>query len=355
MSIRMNKLREKIEQLQLDGILVTDLNNCKYISGFTGSSAALFITNKDAILMTDFRYLEQAAVQAPDFKIEQVRSDFGEGLSRLVRRLGLKNIGFEAIHTSYSTYYSYLDMIGTARLVSTEGIIEEIRMQKDLEELQLIRQAVAIADEAFQYILTRIQPGVTEMFLAWELEKFMRENGAEKIAFDIIVASGERGALPHGRADERKIQKGDLITMDFGAVYAGYNSDITRTVAVGTISEEQKKVYSLVLNAQKEAIKALAPGYKAKEIDAVARCIISEAGYADCFGHGLGHGVGLAVHEEPRLNNSGEIVLQPGMVVTIEPGVYIPNRFGLRIEDMAVLTAEGCEVLTTAQKELIII
>lgn len=352
---RIKKLRTKIREQELEGILITNLNNCRYLSGFTGSSVALFITDESAILMTDFRYREQAANQAPNFQIEQVDSNFNLGLSNLINKIGLERIGFETEYISYAVYYSYFDTIRTTRLIPTEGLVEEIRMEKDEQEIQLIKKAAAIADNAFNYIITQIKPGVTEKFLAWELEKFMRENGAEKLAFDTIIASGERGALPHGLASERKIQRGDLVTLDFGAVFNGYNSDLTRTVAVGVICKEQKEVYELVLESQKKAIDELTPGSKGKEIDAVARRIIAGKGYSQYFGHGLGHGVGLEVHEQPRLNKISEVILKPGMVVTIEPGVYIPNRFGLRIEDMAVLTEEGCEILTATQKELIII
>ncbi|HHV72913.1 MAG TPA: aminopeptidase P family protein [Clostridia bacterium] len=355
MSARVCKIREKIKFCNLDALLITNPINCRYLSGFTGSSGVLLITNEEAILMTDFRYLEQAAVQATDFKVEQASSDFSEGLARLVKKFELKKIGFEAEHISYATYCTYLNALGKASLIPTEGLVEEIRMIKDEQEIQLIKKAASIADQAFDYIINLVKPGVTEKFLAWELEKFMREEGAEKLSFDTIVASGERGALPHGLASDRKIEKGDFITFDFGAVYQGYHSDLTRTIAVGPISAEQERVYKLVLSAQMEAINKLAPGYTGKEIDEIARNIIKEKGYGEYFGHGLGHGVGLAVHEEPRLAVNSNLFLKPGMVVTVEPGIYIPSRFGLRIEDMVLLTEEGCTVLTTACKKLIIL
>lgn len=346
---RLGLLRDLIRQQGLDGVLVSKPENRRYFSGFTGSSGHLLITLEEARLITDFRYIEQAAGQAPNFTIVRHGSDLYPTLKTEIDGTGLKKVGFEG---DFLTWDAQQRLTGVApETVSVH--LDDLRMAKDDTEIALIRKAVQLADDAFTHVLPFIKPGVSEADIALELEFHMRKNGAEKLAFDIIVASGKRSALPHGRASAKRIEAGDLVTMDFGAVYQGYHSDITRTVCVGRATARQREVYDLVLAAQLAGVAAVAPGKTGREVDAVARDIISAAGYGDYFGHGLGHGVGLAIHEQPRLAPGSETLLAPGMAVTVEPGIYLPDWGGVRIEDTVVVSAAGAEILTASSKEFI--
>ncbi|MBP2652990.1 MAG: peptidase [Firmicutes bacterium] len=349
MNTRLTSLREFLTSRQLDGILINKPENCRYFSGFTGSSGILLITKQAARLITDFRYIEQASKEATGFDIIRHGSNLYETVRAEISDQSLNRVGFES---SFVTYTEYQQLVNLA-VDFVPVILDELRMIKDASELVFIRQAVNLADMAFTHILSFIKPGVTENAIALELEYHMRKNGAENAAFDTIVASGARSALPHGRASEKVIEVGDLVTMDFGALYKGYHSDITRTVSVGRASTKQREIYKLVLSAQLAGASAIRPGMCASDVDNVSRKIISDAGYANFFGHGLGHGVGLAVHEEPRLSPSCNTVLSSGMVITVEPGVYLPDWGGVRIEDTVVVTADGVEILTASSKEFI--
>ncbi len=349
MKSRLDRLREFAKQYQLDGIVVAKPENRLYFSGFTGSAGLLLVSAGEARLITDFRYLEQAAAQASHFTVVRHGSDIYPSLKGEIDALGLKKIGFEGDYQTWDAHRRLTEV--AAELAAVH--LDELRMTKDADEMALIRQAVLLADNAFTHVLPYIKPGVREEEIALELEFHMRKHGAEKSAFDIIVASGKRSALPHGRASAKTIQTGDLVTMDFGAVYQGYHSDITRTVVIGRASARQREVYNLVLAAQLAGVAAVAPGKTGRECDAVAREVISAAGFGEYFGHGLGHGVGLAIHEQPRLAPVSEIALTPGMVVTVEPGVYLPDWGGVRIEDTVVVAAAGVEILTASSKELI--
>ncbi|MDR3592992.1 MAG: Xaa-Pro peptidase family protein [Negativicutes bacterium] len=349
MNNRLDRLRALLHQQDLDGVIVAKPENRLYFSGFTGSSGILLISGSQARLITDFRYIEQAAGQAPDFSVVRHGSDIYTTLKTEIDALGLKKVGFEG---DFQTWDGYQRLVEAAEQPLPVHL-DEVRMAKDADEAALIRHAVLLADNAFTDVLPYLKPGVREADIALELEFHMRKHGAEKNAFDIIVASGKRSALPHGRASAKTIQTGDFVTMDFGAVYQGYHSDITRTVVVGRASVRQREVYNLVLSAQLAGVAAVAPGKTGRECDAVARDIIAAAGFGDYFGHGLGHGVGLAIHEQPRLAPGSEISLTPGMVVTVEPGVYLPDWGGVRIEDTVIVTADGAEILTASSKELI--
>ncbi|MDU4960408.1 MAG: Xaa-Pro peptidase family protein [Sporomusaceae bacterium] len=352
MQRRLETLRAFLAGQNLSGLLITKPENRRYFSGFCGSAGALLITANDARLITDFRYLEQAALQAPGFSVVRHGSSIYETIGRLVDEMHITKLGFEADFVSFAAYKLLEENLAAAELCPVQ--LDALRARKDEAELDRIRKAVAIADDAFAYILERIRIGMSENEVAFELETCMRRLGSEKPAFDTIVASGKRGALPHGLPTDKLLAAGDLVTMDFGAVYQGYHSDMTRTVAMGQASDEQKRIYQTVLTAQLTGIKAVRAGQLCREVDAAARDYITAAGYGEFFGHGLGHCVGLIIHEEPRLSPANETGrLAANMVVTVEPGIYLPDWGGIRIEDMVVVTVEGCEVLTASGKDLI--
>jgi len=352
---RVEKLRRRMEEKGIEALLVTKPENRAYLSGFDGSAGVLLITAAGASwLVTDFRYVEQATLQAPHMEVVRHGPQFHATLKELAEKAGLQKIFFEKDHLTYGLYENLKENLGV-ELVPQEGLVEGLRMVKDAGELALIKKAAAIADQAFTNILPLLRPGVSEKEIAVEFEYQMRKLGAQGNAFETIVASGPRSSLPHGHPTERRLQEGDFVTLDFGAKVDGYCSDCTRTVAIGTVDDKMREIYDLVLRAQKEALAAVRPGKKGKEIDAVARDIIAAAGHAEHFGHGLGHGVGRAVHEGPRLYPLGEELLEPGMVVTIEPGVYLPGWGGVRIEDLVVVTTDGSEIITGLSKELMIL
>lgn len=346
-------MREQLGAREIDGLLVLGPENRRYLSGFTGSSGALLITQEKAFLVTDFRYVEQAKSEAVGFSVVQHTARMLSCIAELAAGV-VKRMGFESDYLTYHQFEIFSKAI-EAEMIPVSGVVEALRMIKDPEEVRAISEAASIADAAFSEILGIIRPGVTEKRIALELEYLMRMAGSSGVAFESICVSGLRSSMPHGTPTDKLIEAGDFVTLDFGAVIDGYRSDMTRTVIVGEPSEEQRKVYELVLAAQMRALSSVAPGKKCKEVDEVARRIIDEAGHANHFGHGLGHGVGLAVHEEPRLSPSAEdtCVLEPGMVVTVEPGVYVPGRGGVRIEDLVLVTETGHSVLSKSPKHLI--
>lgn len=342
-----------MQEEKLDAFVITSPENRRYMSGFTGTSAMLVITLEKAYLLTDFRYIQQATAQAPEFQIVKVGAEMYSSLAELGQKAG--RVGFEEEYLTYADYAKLKEALPLAELVPQSKMVTDLRSVKGPEELELIRQAVKIADDAFAHILKYIELGQKEEEISREIEFEMRRAGASGGSFDFIVASGVRSSMPHGVASTKKVQSGELLTMDFGAIYQGYCSDITRTICLGEPTEKQRDIYEIVLQAQRAGIEAIKPGIPGKAVDAVARKIIADAGYGDYFDHGLGHSVGLAIHESPRLSLREEQILEPGMVVTIEPGIYLPDWGGVRIEDMAVVTENGCEVLTQAPKEFIII
>lgn len=352
---RLGNIRRKMASLDIDAVLVTKRVNYVYLSGFTGTAAILFISRERAALLTDFRYVEQASMQAPDYEIIRYTSDqFGE-INRLLKSEGIKRLAFEDCHLSYKQYMQYSEKLETDEFVPLGGIIEELRSVKDQTEIGLIRKAVDIADGVFTHILGFIKPGITELDIAYEMEYYMKRLGAEGPSFETIVASGKRASMPHGVASEKKLEQGDVLTLDYGAIYKGYCSDITRTIFIGKPDEELEKIYRIVLDANRKGLESVKSGILAKEADLAARDFINEAGYGDNFGHGLGHGVGLEIHEDPTLSIRGDMVLKDGMVVTVEPGIYIPDLGGVRIEDMVVVNGENALVLTGSPKEMIIL
>lgn len=347
----LHRIKKSFLQTGLDALVIANASNRRYLSGFTGSSGLLLLTKEADILLTDFRYIEQAKVQAADFLIVRYDKSMYEKLGELAESYGLKKIGLEKNDTTLGAYEEYKRNLPAIEFVPMINPCEALRQVKSQQELGLLKKAIEIADKTFLHITGILRAGLKESEIGLEIEFFMRRIGAQKEAFETIVASGERSALPHGVATEKAINMGDLVTLDFGAVYEGYHSDITRTLVVGQPTSRQEEIYRLVLKAQETVIQEIGPGLTASAADAIAREIISEAGFGDNFGHGLGHGVGLDIHEGPRLSSWDETVLEPGMVVTVEPGVYISGWGGVRIEDIVVVTARGCEILTKSPKE----
>lgn len=353
MQHRVEKLKNLFAGNDIDGMMITKAENRRYITGFTGSAGIVVISENRNILITDFRYLEQAAAQAPNFEIYDLTKDISVMVAEVVQELGIKKLGFETQGMNFFEYGQYASKLtGDLQLVPLDKFVEGLRIVKDEDEIALIKKAAEIADAAFEHIITFIKPGLKELDVALELEYFMKKQGSQKNAFDFIVASGPRSSLPHGKASERVIQAGEFVKMDYGAVYQGYHSDITRTVAVGQPTEKMLEIYGIVKKAQQAALDKIKAGMTTVEADAIARDIITDAGYGDNFGHGLGHGIGLEIHEGPRVSPKEEIVLQKNMVVTNEPGIYLPQWGGVRIEDDIVITEDGCRLLTNASKEL---
>lgn len=343
------------ENKEIEGFLVTNPKNLNYLTGFDGEGFAL-ITKGENYLLTDSRYTEQAQKESPDFKIitdEPNKKDARIlALKKIIEENKLKKIAFESSNLSYADFKKYSHSFKSIEFLSTENLIEQIRMIKDKEEIIKIKKAAQITTESLKDVLKIIEPGIRELDIASELAYTMRKKGAQKESFDIIVVSGERSSLVHGKPSEKKIDEGELIIIDLGGNYQNYNSDITRTVIMGKENKKQKKIFSIVLEAQKKALEFLKPGVKCKEVDSVARSIIEKKGYGKYFGHGLGHGVGLDIHELPRVSFNDDTVLLPGMVITIEPGIYLPEVGGVRIEDSVLITEEGYEVLTWFPKIL---
>jgi len=352
--LRLRRLRSVLRARGLDGLLVTGPENRRYLSGFTGSSAYLLVGSRAGQwLATDFRYWEQAAEQAAAFTLLRLESGALATVAGCMRAAGWRRVGFEAAHCTYEFTERLRQEAADLELVATSGVIEELRLCKDGDEIDLIAAAAAIVDAVWEDVLDIIKPGLAERELALEMEYRLRRQGAEGLAFPIIVASGPRGALPHAEATERQLAEGEMVTVDVGAVYRGYCSDMTRTVVVGRGSAEQRRVWEVVRAAQETALAGLRPGLTCREADALARQVIAAAGFGDCFGHGLGHGVGLAVHEEPRLGpgTDPDGLLQAGMVVTVEPGIYRPGWGGVRLEDLVVLQDDGAQLLSHARKD----
>lgn len=352
---RVSKVREALLKRNLDGIFITSSINRRYLTGFTGSSGYVLITAAKAYLLTDFRYMTQAPQQAVDFEVVEHGSSVGASLKELLVQEKVSRLGFESDVMSYSAHIKYEEELKPALLVPASGLVEEVRIFKDEAELAVMKQAAEIADRAFLHMLDVLKPGISEQEAALELEYFMRKQGAEGPSFDTIMASGERSALPHGVASSKIIAAGELVTMDFGALFEGYCSDITRTVMVGTPSDKQREIYNIVLEAQLHTVENVRPGMTGREADALARDIIARYGYGDRFGHSTGHGLGMEVHEAPRLSKLSDDILKPGMVVTAEPGIYLPGFGGVRIEDDLVITDTGARRLTESTKDLIIL
>jgi Xaa-Pro aminopeptidase len=351
---RLRRLRESLAEKGLDSVLVCQPENRRYLSGFTGSAGWLLISRRNAILATDFRYVEQAKGQSPDFEILRTKRELRDWFPDSLASLGCRRLGFEADFVSYEGYQKLSEAIRItdtgAELVPATGVVERLRSVKEPEELALIIKAVDLVDTAFQHLKAMIRPGMTEKAIAWEMEKTLREQGSEEVPFEIIVASGPNSALPHARPTERAVCSGEPLLIDVGAKVNGYCSDFTRTLFPGKASRTLGQIYDIVLEAQLSAIEGIESGMDATQADGLARSIIERAGYGDVFGHGLGHGVGLAVHESPLVGPTSSDTLVDGMVFTVEPGIYLPGQGGVRIEDMVVLENGKVRILTKTSK-----
>ncbi|SMF87677.1 Xaa-Pro aminopeptidase [Paenibacillus uliginis N3/975] len=348
---RVKQLREKLQSHGLSAMLVASPINRRYLTGFTGSAGYVLIIREQSYLLTDFRYMTQAPQQAAGFKVVEHGAKVMDTVKELLATEGITSLGFEQEHVTYAVFAAYTEQLKPVSLVPVSGLVEELRIFKDSEELKVMQRAADLADATFSHVLSIVETGKTEREIDLQMEMFMRSHGATSSSFDTIVASGERSALPHGVASERVIQGDEFITFDFGALLDGYCSDLTRTIAVGTPDPKLKEIYDIVLEAQLHALDHIKPGMTGREADALARDIITKYGYGDYFGHSTGHGLGMEVHESPRLSKLSDDVLKPGMVVTVEPGIYLPGLGGVRIEDDIVITETGIHILTSSSKE----
>jgi Xaa-Pro aminopeptidase len=348
------RLRNVFKDHEIDGAIISHKDNLRYFSGFTAADAVLLIFPEDNYLITDFRYIEQAEAQCPDFKvIDAPGAKTVPFIQEACLALGAKKIWYEDNVVTQREYSSWKEGLQPIELIPAQDIPSKLRILKTEEEVNNIRKAAALADEGFSHMLKYLRPGISELDVALELEFFLRRNGSEGLAFPIIAASGKNGSLPHAEPSDKKLEDGEFITLDFGCVIGGYCSDMTRTVALGEPGELMREIYSITLEAQQKVLDVLRPGITGIYADQQARDHIRSKGYGDCFGHGTGHGVGLNVHEAPSLSLRGDTVLESGMIVTVEPGIYIPGKGGVRIEDLAVITENGFENLVSSPKDLI--
>jgi Xaa-Pro aminopeptidase len=350
--MKLEQLRQTIVEKELDGMLITDPLNRRYLSAFSGSAGTLLVTPERAMLAIDFRYYERAEREAPDWEQVHVTNTHPETVAQMVAQAGVVKLGIEADHVTVAQLQEMEKNMPAVTLVPLEGVVRPLRAKKTAEEVAAIREAIAYADDAFAHLCQVLRPGMTERQVAWELESHMRVRGADGASFPFIVGSGPNGAMPHATAGDRVVQAGEPIVMDFGALVRGYCSDITRTLCLGTASERYLQVWHQVLEAQLAVERGLRPGMTGQQADAIARDLFTQAGVGERFGHGLGHGVGLAIHETPFMGRlSKDVILEPGMVITVEPGLYFPGWGGVRIEDIILLGDDGAEVLTGAPKE----
>jgi Xaa-Pro aminopeptidase len=353
------KLIAQFDELHIDGLMINGDWNRRYLSGFTGSNGVIILTRTEKILITDYRYVEQAKVQT-DFDVVLHKEHTGhkdkiyDEVAKQVNALKITCLGFEQQHLNYGSYRKLSDLV-TAKLIPTFDIVENIRMIKTPKELEKLRIAAEITDNAYVHILDYIQPGMTEMTVSEELQRFIKEKGGTTTSFSPIVASGVRSSLPHGRASDKIIEQGDMITIDFGANYNGYWADISRVVSIGEPKAELKEIQEVVLTSFQNCVNQIRAGLKDSEVDQLMRNHIKTCGYNDKSGTGTGHGIGLEVHEKPLFSNQDEKVIEPGMTVTVEPGIYLPGLGGARVEDVLLITEQGCEVLTPSTKALVVL
>lgn len=351
---RLDRLRASFTEAGLDAVLVTSVENIRYLSGFTSADGILLVTQTENLLFTDFRYVIQAKEQAPDFTLcETTYETMDREIEAALVRNACKRCGFEQTNVTVAAYENYRAM--PVEFVPFAEQLTALRLIKTADEIASLQKAQQMADQAYAQLLTRIHSGMTERQVVAELNYLCSMLGSEGPSFDPIVGSGPNGAMCHAVPCDRKLQNGDLVVVDFGCIYNGYHSDMTRTFGVGTVDDELRSIYDIVLEAQLRTLDAVKTGITGKELDAVARDYITAKGYGDCFGHGLGHGFGLEIHEAPRAARTSNQVFAPGMTITVEPGIYLEGKGGVRIEDCCVVTEEGKINLVSSPKELVLI
>jgi Xaa-Pro aminopeptidase len=349
---RFSRILDTVNRLGLDACLLAGKENIYYLTGFTGSEGSLLVTRGDTVLMTDFRYITYAKEVTRGITVIETRPRDGT-LSLLCGRYGIKKLGFDAYHLTYQAYQDLKETIPDIELVGVGNEIEGMRKCKEPEEIAIMREAIRIATEAFNYVYPKLEPGRTEKEIANDLDYAMRRLGADEPAFETIVASGPRAALPHAHPGERALQKDEVVIIDFGCRFEGYCSDETCTVIVGQVNGRMKEIYQLVDEARKKGIERVQAGIPVRDLDLVVRGFIEDAGYGEFFKHGTGHGVGIAVHETPAISPRTEGVLEENMVITVEPGIYLPNVGGVRLEDMVLVGRTGGEIMTHLRKDML--
>lgn len=348
------KIQNLLQEQSIEAVLISNGNNMRYISGFAGATGYLYISEKTHAVITDFRYTIQAEMEAEGYEVITIgHGGYEEAINDLLRTESINILGFEAWDILFGTYNGLREKLNVKEFKPIGYEITNMRNIKTARELEYIKKAESIGDQVFSEILAFIKPGMSELEIAAQIEYLLKVRGGSCVSFPAIVASGINSSMPHAVPSAKKVEIGDFLTMDFGCVYEGYCSDMTRTIVIGKASEKQKEIYNTVLKAQLAALEFLKAGYKGKEVDKVARDIIYGAGYEGCFGHGLGHSVGLNIHENPRLSALEETVILAGMTETVEPGIYIKGFGGVRIEDLVVVTEDGCENFTFSDKSLI--
>ncbi len=347
---RRDRIRERLPELGADAMLVTKLVNVRYLTGFSGSAGTVLIGGED-VFFTDSRYDVQSAHEVPDCRRVVPAPGEEKVLAREVLAAGIGRLAIEASHVTLAQAKQWREQMPAVSFVETSGIVEELRKVKDAGEVERLRRAASFGDEGLTALLGRLKEGMTESDVAAELEDTMRRAGSDGLSFPTIVAFGESAAEPHHRPGERRLKRGDLIKLDFGATYEGYHSDMTRTISFGKPIPALETIYEIVRSAQQAGVEAVASGKNAGEVDDAARSVIEKAGYS--FGHGTGHGCGLEVHEAPTVRRGSDDMLSDGMAITVEPGIYLPGVGGVRIEDLVVVTNGGCDILTRSPKELI--
>src|SRR5205823_9320885 len=350
---RLVRLRRALSDQKLNGLLVTHLPNIHYLCGFTGSSGALLVTEGRSVFFTDGRYAEQANAEVQGSQVSIVRKSALAAAAQSLRTSRARRIGLEAAHLTIAERSVVTTMVGPRRLIDAAPIVEELREIKDVDEIEKIRAACHLGSELFDRVKAVLRPGISEAEVAGELEFAARKRGIEQMAFPTIIAAGKRSALPHGRASGAAIPPTGFVVCDFGVILAGYCSDMTRTVPVGPPRTEERTSYEAVRDAQQAALDAVKPGATAGEVDQAARKLLYNRKLGKFFTHSTGHGLGLEIHEAPRVAAGQKEILRSGMVITVEPGVYLPGKFGVRIEDTVVVTENGCEILTPCSKEII--
>ncbi len=339
-------LVKRLNKKTIDGILITKEQNCSYLSGFTGSDSSLFITPSKKFFLTDSRYTVQAKRELEGFELIECKKPFFRYILQLCKDLKVKRLGFESTNLSFDQFSKLKKLVGKVKFIPTIGIVEDLRKIKTKEELLLIKNCINVTLSCLNFIKKSLKAGLREKDFAAMLDNFIKTKGGDRPAFDTIVASGANSIMPHSIVSSRKITKDDSVLVDFGVRLCGYNSDLTRVFSLGKINVYYKKLYKSIIEAQRVAIEKIKPGVRACDIELSVRNFLKAKGLEKFFGHSLGHGVGREVHELPRISTQSKEILQPNMVFTIEPGIYIPNLAGFRKEDMVVVTKSGCEVLT---------